>query len=216
MLRDLKNRLLVLLALAAAPFSAQAADEIETPPYETLAADGAIEVRRYAPLVEAYTSVEAESARKAANRAFMTVAGYIFGGNEGGAKIAMTAPVRSSGTRIAMTAPVRTTSSGTVNEAGRYEVAFVMPSKWTMETLPAPKDGRVKLRKVPAQTLAALRFTGEPSAQEAAAREEELRAWLDANGWAATGPAGVAGYDGPSVPSAERRYEVTVPVEKAG
>lgn len=214
-LRSTLRTLLVSLGLVAA---AQAAEEVETPAYETLATDGAIEVRRYAPVIEAVTIVEADDARAAANAAFMTVAGYIFGANEGARTIDMTAPVRTTadgGTRIDMTAPVRTQASeGSLDDGGRYTIAFVMPARWTMDTLPKPTDEAVELREVPAETLAALRFKGERSPDEIAARERELRDWADANGWRVTGPAALAGYDGPSVASDERRYEVTLPVEK--
>lgn len=214
---------LVTLALVTVAHAA----ETETPSYEVLTADGAVEVRRYAPVIEAVTTVEASDARAAANKAFMTVASYIFGANEtaegGRAKIDMTAPVRTtagSGTRIDMTAPVRTTApgseGGSLDGGGAYTIAFVMPARWTMATLPRPKDEAVRLREVPAETLAALRFTGERSPDEIAARERELRDWAAANGWRVTGPATLAGYDGPSVASGKRRYEVSVPVKKGG
>ena len=206
---------LVVLGLVTAAHAA----EIETPSYEVLAADGDVEVRRYAPVIEAVTTVEAPDARAAANKAFMTVARYIFGENEtaegGSAKIDMTAPVRTTaGTRIDMTAPVRTTAPGSLDDGGGYTIAFVMPSKWTLATLPKPKGDAVQLREVPAETLATLRFSGERGPDEIAEVEQRLRDWTAANGWTVTGPAGLAGYDGPSVASGERRYEVTLPVEK--
>lgn len=38
----------------------------------------------------------------------------------------------------------------------RYEVAFVMPSKYTRESLPKPKDEDVKIEEVPGHTYGAL------------------------------------------------------------
>lgn len=205
----------ILLSLGLVA-TAHAAD-VETPDHETLVADGAVEVRRYAPVIEAVTTVEADDARAAASKAFMTVASYIFGANEGGAKIDMTAPVRTTaGTRIDMTAPVRTTAPGSLDDGGSYTIAFVMPAKWTLDTLPKPNDDAVQLREVPEETLAALRFTGERSPAAIAVKEKELRDWAERNGWTVTGPAALAGYDGPSVASDERRYEVTLPVKGPG
>ena len=148
-------------------------DGTETPNFAVLASgpDG-IEVRRYEPVIEAFTTVEASDARAAANEAFMTVAGYIFGANEGGdggpTKIDMTAPVRTtSGAPHRHDGPGaddgRSESKGgnTLDEDGSYTIAFVMPSKWTMESLPKPKDPAVALRKVPTEVRAALPFKGE-------------------------------------------------------
>lgn len=213
-------RLLAFLALFAAVTahaeSVPSNDGTETPEFAVLAEgpDG-LQVRRYEPVIEAYTTVEAPHARAAANKAFMTVAGYIFGANDGAAKIDMTAPVSTtSGTRIDMTAPVSTTGGNTLDEAGAYTIAFVMPSKWTMETLPKPADEAVKLREVQRTVRAALPFQGERDPAAISEQETKLRGWLDANGWTAIGAATLAGYDGPSVPAAERRYEVIIPVSK--
>lgn len=43
----------------------------------------------------------------------------------------------TSSTKIAMTAPVAAEISGT----GQYKVSFVMPSKYTLDTLPKPGEG---------------------------------------------------------------------------
>ena len=194
-------------------------DGTETPEFAVQAEgpDG-IAVRRYEPMIEAYTTVEAPDARSAANKAFMTVAGYIFGANEGAngsQKISMTAPVKTtSGTRIDMTAPVQTSGRNTLDEDGPYTIAFVMPSKWTLDTLPKPTDEAVKLRAVPREVVAVLPFTGERDPKAIAELETRLRLWLGENDWTVLGAARLAGYDGPSVPSAERRYEVMIPVSK--
>ena len=183
-------------------------------------------MRRYEPVIEAFTTVKAADARAASRtKAFMTVASYIFGANEGGdggsTKIDMTAPVRTtSGARIDMTAPVRTSGEeskggNTLDEDGSYTIAFVMPSKWTMASLPTPANPAVALRKVPTEVRAALPFKGERGPEAVAAEEKRLREWLAKNGWTAIGAATLNGYDGPSVPAPERRYEVSIPVAKS-
>ena len=40
--------------------------------------------------------------------------------------------------------------------ACRYTVSFVMPSKYTKDTLPKPKTDSVAIKEIPAHTLAAL------------------------------------------------------------
>ena len=82
----------------------------ELPPYTVERSEGAREIRVYGPHLLA--EVRVAGGRQAAIQAgFRTLAGYIFGGNAGSSRIAMTAPVAQQGaqqgTRIAMTAPVR-------------------------------------------------------------------------------------------------------------
>ena len=213
-MRSLLLAAAALFSMSAHAESVPSNDGTETPEFEvqTSGPDG-MEVRRYGPMIEAYTTVEASHARAASNKAFMTVANYIFGANEGGSKISMTAPVATTaGTKIDMTAPVKTTGGNTLDESGTYTIAFMMPSKWTLETLPKPKDPAVRLRQTLQEVKAVLPFTGERDPEAIAELETKLREWLGADGWTVLGAATLAGYDGPSVRSDERRYEVQIPV----
>ena len=141
-----------------------------------------VEVRKYAPYIVASFTADAESnMRESLGKGFMSVAGYIFGKNQSKAsdastKVAMTSPVVSE--KVAMTSPVVSTSSG---EA--FEVSFIMPSEYTMDTLPTPTNPRVQLREVPSRRLAALRWRG-PSVKEDVmmAYAAELRAALEREG----------------------------------
>ena len=201
-----------VLALATAP--APAAEDIEQPDYEVIRTVGEVEVREYAPYLVAETTVEAPSRDAASGMGFRALAGYIFGGNGGSDRIAMTAPVttQATGARIAMTAPVTTEASG----EGTYTIRFSMPSKWTMETLPEPNDPDVILREVPAETRLAWRFVG-PKAQETI--EEGRRAIVEVarqEGLELASAPILAGYDGPSVPPSQRRWEVMGVVTDGG
>ncbi|MEN9474984.1 MAG: hypothetical protein RIS48_1704 [Pseudomonadota bacterium] len=42
----------------------------------------------------------------------------------------------------------------------RWRVHFVMPSRYTLGTLPKPNNPAVQLREVPAKTWAVLRYSG--------------------------------------------------------
>lgn len=67
----------------------------------------------------------------------------------------MTAPVAESASEpVAMTAPVMEQGTGDVRR-----VTFSMPSKYTLDTLPKPNNGAVKLREVPAHRVAVTRFS---------------------------------------------------------
>ena len=78
--------------------------------------------------------------------------------------IKMTAPVitqsvekkdEPSGEKIAMTAPVVS-----AKVQGGYWMQFIMPSKWTMETLPKPCSDKVKLKDIDTRYVAAMYFSG--------------------------------------------------------
>jgi hypothetical protein len=169
-----------------------------------------IEIRRYQPRIAAETTVAAPE-EQARSEGFRRLAGYIFGGNQGAGKIAMTAPVSQASTRgskIAMTAPV----SRSGDEDSGWVIRFFMPSKWTMATLPVPNDDRVRLVEVPAETMAVLRFTGDRSRAAVSARSAELRDALRNNGIEAAGEPVAWFYDPPWTIPFRRRNEVVVPL----
>lgn len=171
-----------------------------------------VEIRRYGPRIAAETVVTSDE-EAARNEGFRRLARYIFGGNHGGDKVAMTAPVaqQPAGSRIAMTAPV----AQTVSASEGWRIRFYMPSKWTMDTLPTPDDARVELVTVPAETVAVLRFTGDRGADAVARRTEQLLNTLRATGFEPTGTPTAWFYDPPWTLPFLRRNEIAVPVDAA-
>jgi SOUL heme-binding protein len=169
-------------------------------------ADG-VEVRDYPAYVVAETVVTGERA-KAGNDAFGRLAGYIFGGNTGSQKIAMTAPVVQTGTTIAMTAPVVQTATA----EGSWRVQFTMPTSWTLQTLPTPNDARVVLRAMPARRMVALRYSGTWSDANYAEHLELLVAAMKKQGLVAKGPPEWARYDSPITPWFLRTNEILIEV----
>eukprot|EP01026_Neomeris_dumetosa_P031398 TRINITY_DN2490_c0_g1_i1.p2 TRINITY_DN2490_c0_g1~~TRINITY_DN2490_c0_g1_i1.p2 ORF type:complete len:164 (+),score=16.98 TRINITY_DN2490_c0_g1_i1:280-771(+) len=159
--------------------------------------------------------------RESMSKGFMTIAKYIFGENvskekKGSDKIAMTAPVITEKTKnemkekIAMTAPVRTEVAGD----SQYKISFVMPSKYTMETLPQPKDDNVRLTQVPTHTVAALLFKGRiPSKEKIDKKGDILRKVLQENGIEPVGDLMFYGYQPPFWPPFLRENEVIYKVE---
>ena len=101
--------------------------------------DGDFQVRRYSPQVVAETVVDG-TLEEAGNKAFRPLFNYISGANRSKGKIAMTAPVaqQREGEKIAMTAPV-----GQEALSNQWAVTFMMPTNYTMETLPEPTDEKV-------------------------------------------------------------------------
>jgi len=183
----------------------------EEPPYESLETSGDVELRRYAPMIVAETLVEGELGR-ASSDGFRRIAAYIFGDNRPasgapGEKIAMTAPVtmEPEPQRIAMTAPVSMESVGE-----RWRMSFVMPTGYTIATLPSPTDLRVTLREIPGRTTAALKFSGLAGEEKVARKTGELRSWLAGRGIEPTSPPRLARYNPPWTPPFLRRNEILV------
>jgi hypothetical protein len=171
-----------------------------------------VQLRRYGPRIAAETTV-ASAEDAARSEGFRRLAGYIFGKNHGNDKIAMTAPVAQSkaGQQIAMTAPVAQSAASAATGEG-WVIRFFMPSKWTMETLPQPDDGRVRLTEVPAETFAVLSFSGDRGPQAVQERTAELMEALRATGFEADGEPTSWFYDPPWTLPFRRRNEIAVPV----
>jgi SOUL heme-binding protein len=204
------------LALAAALAALPAMAAIEEPAFETAKQSGEFEIRRYAPMIVAETRVEGDL-WGASSEGFRVIAGYIFGNNTsakgaGSEKVAMTAPVtvEAAPEKIAMTAPVTTEAEGS-----RFRMHFVMPSTFTLATLPKPKDDRVKLREIPARTMAVVKFSGFAGEGKVKEKTDELLAWMKAGGIEPAGAPQLARYDPPWTLPFLRRNEVMVPVAAA-
>ena len=181
----------------------------ETPSYSVIRKGNGLELRHYPAYIKAEVTIADSSYRNAVFKGFNFLADYIFGNNIKSEKIAMTTPVQvSQSQKIAMTKPV------TVSGDGNYTVAFIMPSEFTMDNLPIPKNNRVKLTAVPSHTMAAIRYSGyfkEPSISKA---KHHLREWLEKEGLETEGDFIVAGYNPPWVPGFLTRNEVMIEVKK--
>ena len=212
MLRMSPVRRRAALAALAASFlaSSEVAMAIEQPEYTVVRQDGAFELRLYAPYLLAETEVESEF-MQAGNVAFGRLFRYISGDNTARAEIAMTAPVEQAkrGEKIAMTAPVEQ-----AREGGVYRVAFVVPRKYDRDTVPQPTDPRVRIREVPARSIAVWRYSGRWTEENFREHERELRGKLAALGLKAEpgDSAIIARYDAPFMPWFMRRNEVLIPV----
>jgi hypothetical protein len=183
---------------------------VEQPDYKVVATEGAFEIRDYAPMIAAETATEGE--REAAiGEGFRRIAGYIFGDNAPREQISMTAPVQQQkGSKIAMTAPVQQQGAN-----GTWNVRFIMPKGWTMETLPAPTDARVKLVPMPERRFAVIRFSGSAGQTQLDAKETELRDFIRGRGLEPTGEALYAFYNPPWTLPFFKRNEVMLEVPRS-
>lgn len=185
----------------------------EEPAFTASLKDGNFEVRSYPALVAAQVSV-AGTRDEASNAGFKLLAGYIFGGNTRKQSIAMTAPVvqaQAESEKIAMTAPVIQTR--VPGQSGTWTVRFIMPSAYTLETLPKPDDTRVQLLPVPPARFAVVKFAGLAWETDVVLRTAELNDYMAKNALQPAGPPALARYNPPWTPWFMRRNEVLIPVE---
>jgi hypothetical protein len=166
---------------------------IEEPAFKLLAEGQHYEVREYEPYLVAEVDVSGKSAD---SQGFRTLAGYIFGDNESGEKMQMTAPVESRDAE-----PGETMTYG-----------FVMERKYTLETLPSPNNERIRIRKKPARTVAVHRFSGRWTEANFSRHERVLLDALQADGIKTDGEVELARYNGPFTPWFMRRNELIVPI----
>jgi hypothetical protein len=102
-----------------------------------------------------------------------------------------------------MTAPVSQQATG-----NSWTVRFIMPNNWTMKTLPAPNDVRVRLNPIPAKRFVALRFSGFTTDAAITRRIDELRRYAADHKLSTTGEPLLAFYNPPWTLPFLRRNEV--------
>jgi hypothetical protein len=109
------------------------------------------------------------------NQAFHILAAYIFGENQAQAKMEMTAsvnqrPAAGQGEKMAMTTPVTQRPKGGEG-SDTFVLSLVMPSGYSLDSLPVPLDPRVLLCEEPAKLMAVRSYSGRWT--EANYRENE-------------------------------------------
>ena len=194
---------------------------IEEPKYKVLATDGSIEVRHYEPLLMAEVIVEGDM-DEASSKGFRLIADYIFGNNQNAdnaasSKIAMTAPVTVApqSSKISMTAPVTIEAQSAQPDIGKaqtWRVHFVMPSQYTLNTIPKPNNNAVSLREVPEKFVAVLKYSGFNTTAKVQRLSDEALAWCNTKGMKILGLPQLARYDPPWTLPMFRRNEIMVEI----
>ena len=215
-----KNKALLLVLFSF--FYGTSAMATEEPKFKLISRDGDIEIRQYAAFIVAETVVDGDM-DEASSRGFRLIADFIFGNNlapgaESSAKIAMTAPVtmapEAKREKIAMTAPVTMSpqaADGDMN-ANRWRVHFVMPSQYTLATLPKPRNSAVSLREIPGKLFAVFSFSGFTTTAKIQQHTATTLAWIKDQKYSAIGSPQLARYDPPWTLPMWRRNEVMVEI----
>lgn len=165
--------------------------QTEHQPYTPVQQFPGFEMRYYPEAILARVYTSAKSYRELTSPAFNTLAGYIFGGNDAGKKIAMTAPVYVD-----------------LHENGS-SMSFVMPTEYEMGDLPIPDNKAVKIERSESGYVAALTFGGYASDEKILEHSEKLRKYLKDNKIEWKGNFRFLGYNSP-YKFWNRRNEVVV------
>ena len=205
-------RLSIFILIVTSIFAVSLAGEtmaLEKAKYSVVEKEGNFELRQYEPYLVAETMVEGDF-DTVGNEGFRRLFDYISGKNRRQQSISMTAPVsqKAESEKISMTAPVNQVRVGE-----KYRITFVMPAKYTMETLPEPLDTRVKLKEVPGQLIAALKYSGTWSKDRYEEKKIRLQALMRQKNLKPAGEPIFARYNPPFMPWFLRRNEVLIPVE---
>jgi len=185
---------LLLLFIIFQSFMAFSTSKIERQQYQVIKKEKDFEIRFYPPATMATVRTSARSYRELTGNGFRRIAGYIFGGNESSAKIAMTSPVHMD-----------------ISDKGS-SMSFVMPSQYDIKDLPKPNDAKVELHTSPAEYAAAIEFGGYANDATISKYAEQLRQSLEAKGIKAIGNFRYLGYN-PPYQLVGRKNEVIVTIE---
>lgn len=217
------KKFILQLTLLGTSFFSPIAMAIEEPRYEVLVSDGPFEIRRYAPMLVAETFVDGDM-DAASNKGFRLIADFIFGnnqlpGSDQKSKIAMTAPVtvEPQSSKIAMTAPVTIepqSADTSLESAQRWRIHFVMPSSYTLETIPKPRNDAVRLREIPAKYFAVHKFSWLNTQSRVEQKTQEILQWAQQRSLQMLGAPQLARYDPPWTLPMFKRNEIMVEVSK--
>ena len=204
-----------VLAFLISLLIASIAMATEEPKFFIIEKSEPFELRDYAPQLIAEVKVEGDL-DTASSQGFRLIAAFIFGKNQVSEKISMTAPVgieATQSTKIAMTVPVGIEASKeSATGVNQWVFSFVMPSEYTMATLPKPLNPLVTIRELPAQKRAAIIFSGFNNETKVLEKTKALEEWIKSKQWQAIGVPQFARYNPPWSLPFMRRNEILITV----
>lgn len=182
-----------VLAMVFFGYTYQTSKKLEQPEYRVVKKEDAFELREYKPSLWAEVNVESAN-YNAMRQGFRPLARYIFGGNESGTSMEMTAPV------------------SLIMEESDPTMRFFMSSERKREELPVPNDPNVHFIQEPQRLMAVYRFGGTLSEEKRLSAGQKLKSWCDDQGYDIIGPIEVYGYNSPW--EVIRRNEVAYPIRR--
>lgn len=133
--------------------------KIEQRPYTLVQKFPDFEVRHYASVLYSSVRLRDSTYSNSAGRGFRVLAGYIFGNNEKGQSIAMTAPVA-------------------MQMGAQVKMSFMVPTQYQVGDLPKPINPSIQFEQQPEQNMAVISFGGWASDRRIQKNTEALKAAL--------------------------------------
>ena len=200
---------IIALILIVGVLAGPVLSDVEKPDYKVIQSEQNIEIRQYEPMIIAEVEVEGKR-EDAIGDGFRLLADYIFGNNTVQQVISMTAPVQQKENQnIAMTAPVQQQSTGK-----SWRMSFVMPSKYSMDSLPVPNNNRVRLKEILTKKFVVIEFSGTNSNENVTEHENQLMNYIEANQIKINGSPKYAFYNPPWSLPFLRRNEVMIEINQ--
>jgi hypothetical protein len=167
-----------LLFVASQFYFYKSSRNIEGYRYSVIKAYSGFEVRQYEASLFTTVKLDTDIYKQASSKGFSILGGYIFGKNEKKEQISMTSPV-------AMTLEDKMT------------IQFLVPKKFTKESLPKPNNSSIKFVEVPERRVAAITFGGWANEEKIEKYKLQLIALLDKNQIKYTKNFSILGYNPP-------------------
>jgi hypothetical protein len=182
--------ILIGIVILFQSFSYFSVSAIEKHNYQVIKTYDDFEIRQYETALFSSVILPASSYEESSNKGFRVLAGYIFGGNETGEKIAMTSPVA-------------------MELGDSMKMSFMVPSNYAEKDLPKPNSDQIFFEKKEGSVMAAIRFGGWASDSRIETHKQELAAALSKQGIAHSGKFIYLGYN-PPYTVVGRRNEIIV------
>jgi hypothetical protein len=164
---------------------------VQEPKYTLIKQDNPYELRHY----QSYTLVESRDSDLRGYGGFQLAFDFIQGENDRNQKISMTAPVVNR-----------------LNETGVETTAFVMPPEMEFDKVPSPITPGLKKVYIPERVVAVVKFSFSPKMDILRRYEQNLKEWIENQGYHMVGPLQLARYNPPFIPGFLKRNELWIEV----
>jgi hypothetical protein len=182
-----------LLFLASQIYVYKSSRNIEGYKYAVIKVYNGFEIRKYEARLFTAVKLDTDKYKQASSKGFSILGGYIFGKNEKKVQIPMTSPVAMS-----------------LEE--EMTMLFLVPKKFTQESLPKPKNSKIKFIEVTEKKMAAITFGGWANDKKIKKYKLALIRLLNTKGIKHTNKFSVLGYN-PPYEILFRKNEIIVELE---